>query len=171
MVCHNSILVALILDNDACRTRFKLHLRPEHLDSQELNRSDFPPLPPGKTVVEVFADFLHYLFDCARKFIITTIEADGEENLIWDTVKDNIDFILGHPNGWEGLQQEKMRKAAASGGLISDDAEGHARVHFVSEGEASLQFCIGHELITEVRLLAFSTVGQSYLVLGRVGRR
>lgn len=159
MVCHNSILVALILDNDACRTRFKLHLRPEHLDSQELNRSDFPPLPPGKTVVEVFADFLHYLFDCARKFIIMTIEADGEENLIWDTVKDNIDFILGHPNGWEGLQQEKMRKAAASGGLISDDAEGHARVHFVSEGEASLQFCIGHELITEVRLLAFSTVG------------
>ena len=44
--------------------RFKLHLRPERLDSgvDALSPKDLPPLPRNKTVVAVFADFLGYLF-------------------------------------------------------------------------------------------------------------
>ncbi|KAI0708754.1 hypothetical protein C8T65DRAFT_740136 [Cerioporus squamosus] len=107
---------------------FKLHLRPEHLDSDEVNRRDLPPLPPGKTVVQVFADFLGYLLLRAS---------------------DQIDFVLSHPNGWEGLQQGKMRQAAVLAGLVPDNAAGHARIHFVTEGEASLHFCVQSGLTSE----------------------
>ena len=118
-------------------------------------------------MVDVFADFLHYLyFDCARKFIAETHEMEHDSLSVLDSVKDDIDFVLAHPNGWEGLQQEKMRKAAALGGLISDDPAGHARVHFVSEGEASLQFCIRHELITEVR----GAVSTHFILIPMYGR-
>ncbi|KAI0704701.1 hypothetical protein C8Q76DRAFT_801605 [Earliella scabrosa] len=128
---------------------FKLHLRPAHFKSLELSADDLRPLPPGKTILQVFGDFLKYLFGCAKKSISEAYEADKHGNLVWDSVKDSIDFVLGHPNGWEGLQQAKMREAAVLGGLIPDTPEGRARVHFVSEGEASLQFCIRNNLEME----------------------
>ena len=119
--------------------RFKLHLRPERLDSDEISKHNLPPLPLGKTVVSVFADFLSYLFSCAKRYICET-HASGES--LWDSVENRIDFVLSHPNGWEGLQQGKMRQAAIAAGLIPDSLAGHGRVHFVTEGEASLNFCI-----------------------------
>ena len=121
------------------RCRFKLHLRPERLDSSEIKRENLPRLPPGKTVVDVFADFLAYLFACARTYVCDT-HANGES--IWTSVEDRIEFVLSHPNGWEGLQQGKMRQAAVQGGLVPNTLAGDARVHFVTEGEASLNFCI-----------------------------
>ena len=126
--------------------RFKLHLRPEHLDSDEINKRDLPPLPRGKTVLQVFADFLKYMFECARKYI-SDAHASGES--LWNSVQDQIDFVLTHPNGWEGLQQGKMRQAAIMAGLVPDTPAGHARVHFVTEGEASLHFCVKSELTSE----------------------
>ena len=35
-----------------------------------------------------------------------------------------------------------MRQAAIAGGLIPDTPAGHSRVHFVTEGEASLHYCL-----------------------------
>ncbi|KAI0708756.1 hypothetical protein C8T65DRAFT_650008 [Cerioporus squamosus] len=125
---------------------FKLHLRPERLDSDEISRSDLPPLPSGKTVVDVFADFLRYLFACAQDYIRET-HANGDS--LWTSLEDRIEIILSHPNGWEGLQQGKMRQAAVKGGLVPNTSAGHARVHFVTEGEASLNFCIQSGLTTE----------------------
>ncbi|KAI0704722.1 hypothetical protein C8Q76DRAFT_631038 [Earliella scabrosa] len=125
---------------------FKLHLRPERLDSSEIKRENLPRLPPGKTVVHVFADFLAYLFACARTYICDT-HANGES--IWTSVEDRIEFVLSHPNGWEGLQQGKMRQAAVQGGLVPNTSGGDARVHFVTEGEASLNFCIQSGLTTD----------------------
>ncbi|RPD55189.1 hypothetical protein L226DRAFT_493295 [Lentinus tigrinus ALCF2SS1-7] len=125
---------------------FKLHLRPERLDSAEISRSDLPPLPPGKTVVDVFADFLRYLFECAQKYIRET-HANGDS--LWTSLEDRIEIILSHPNGWEGLQQGKMRHAAVQGGLVPNTPSGHGRIHFVTEGEASLNFCIQSGLTTE----------------------
>ncbi|RPD70094.1 hypothetical protein L226DRAFT_256752 [Lentinus tigrinus ALCF2SS1-7] len=124
---------------------FKLHLRPEHLDSNEVNRRDLPPLPTGKTVVQVFADFLEYLVSCTQRYITST-HASGES--LWNSLKDQIDFVLSHPNGWEGLQQGKMRQAAVLAKLVPDNAAGHARIHFVTEGEASLHFCVQSGLTT-----------------------
>ncbi|TBU25276.1 hypothetical protein BD311DRAFT_853631 [Dichomitus squalens] len=125
---------------------FKLHLRPERLDSGDVKRHDLPPLPPGKSVIDVFSDFLGYLFRCARRFIRET-HANGES--LWTSVEDQIEFVLSHPNGWEGLQQGRMRQAAIIANLVPDTAAGHARVHFVTEGEASLNFCIHSGLAAE----------------------
>ncbi len=126
--------------------RFKLHLRPDNLDTSEVNKKNIPALPAGKTVVQVFADFLRYMVDCARTYISES-EASGES--LWASVKDTIDFVLCHPNGWEGLQQSKMRQAAILAGLVPDTSEGRDRVHFVSEGEAGLHFCVQNCLTSE----------------------
>ncbi|KAI0629325.1 hypothetical protein C8Q77DRAFT_1220485 [Trametes polyzona] len=124
---------------------FKLHLRPETLDS-EIKRRDLPPLPEGKTVLDVFADFMNYLFNCTKRFVTET-HASGES--LWTSLEDRIEFVLSHPNGWEGLQQSKMRQAAIMAGLVPDTPSGRDRVHFVTEGEASLHFCIRSGLATE----------------------
>ena len=87
----------------------------------------------------MFADFLRYLHFCARKYIEET-HASGEELL--KSLEANTSFVLTHPNGWEGAQQSLMRRAAVTAGLVPDTPEGHARVSFVTEGEASLHFCI-----------------------------
>jgi phenylpropionate dioxygenase-like ring-hydroxylating dioxygenase large terminal subunit len=102
-----------------------------------------PQLPLNKTVVEVFADFLAYLLDCASSFIQET-HANGTD--LWESVKDDIHFVLSHPNGWEGPQQVEMRKASVLAKLIPDTAAGHARVSFVTEGEASLHYAVHNSL-------------------------
>ena len=43
-------------------------------------------------------------------------------------MQDEIDFVLPHPNGWEGTQQSDMRRAAVLARLIPDIAGGHARL-------------------------------------------
>lgn len=126
--------------------RFKLHLRPRTLASEDAIKSRVPPLPLRKTVVDVFADFMAYMYACARKYIIETHAAGSG---LWLSVEKDIEFILGHPNGWGGNQQAQMRKAAVQGGLVPDEEAGCARVHFVSEGEASLHFCVQSGRATE----------------------
>ncbi|KAG5350998.1 hypothetical protein C0989_008361 [Termitomyces sp. Mn162] len=68
---------------------------------------------------------------------------------LWASVESNIEYVLTHPNGWEGAQQQQMRRAAVKAGLVPDNDEGHARIRFVTEGEASLHFCIRNGLTTE----------------------
>ncbi|KAH9850843.1 hypothetical protein C2E23DRAFT_869587 [Lenzites betulinus] len=119
---------------------FKLHLRPSRLDAVGTALA-LRPLPSGKSVVDVFADFLAYLYRCTRSYI-SDVHASGDS--IWESFEDRIDFVLSHPNGWEGLQQGKMREAAVKAKLVPDTAAGHARVHFITEGEASLNYCVRH---------------------------
>ncbi|KAF8181785.1 hypothetical protein BJ912DRAFT_882045 [Pholiota molesta] len=123
---------------------FKLHLRSRVGPGagKEVG-DDIPPLPLNKTVVEVFADFLAYLFECASSYIQ---EAHPNGINFWASVKDQIDFVLSHPNGWEGAQQSEMRKAAVLAKLVPNTATGHARLSFVTEGEASLHFAIENGL-------------------------
>ncbi|KAK0448953.1 uncharacterized protein EV420DRAFT_1566351 [Desarmillaria tabescens] len=117
---------------------FKLHLR-SNLDRYyrsaiSTQATDFPPLPPDKDAVSVFADFFKYLFECAKTYIL---ETHPSATIFWSSVEDSIEFILSHPNNWEGRDQANMRRAALPG---------EERVHFVTEGEASLHFCIHHGL-------------------------
>lgn len=98
-----------------------------------------PPLPRGKTVTDVFADFLVYLVHCARQYIIET-HPSGDS--LWASVQGQIEVVLTHPNGWEGPQQAQMRQAAILASIVPDKPNGHERVHFVTEGEASLHYCI-----------------------------
>jgi hypothetical protein len=65
-----------------------------------------------------------------------------------------------------------MRQAAVTAGLIPDGAAGQARLFLVTEGEASLHFCIQNGLTNEaikVRNLSahFPSVPSLMLVLER----
>ncbi|TFK72406.1 hypothetical protein BDN72DRAFT_957282 [Pluteus cervinus] len=126
---------------------FKLHLSPKHL-RRELKASaiPIPPLPPGKTIVDVFTDFLAYLYMCTKTFI-SEHHPNGPQ--LWRSVQSTVEIVLSHPNGWEYIEQDKMRRAAIRAGLVPDLDEGLKRVHFVTEGEASLHYCISNNLNTE----------------------
>ena len=106
-----------------------------------------PPLPPNKTVVQVFGDYLRYLYECARLYIQET-HASGPE--LWRSLESHAEFVLTHPNGWEGAQQTQMRRAAIHGGLIRDHPDQYSRIRFVTEGEASLHYCIGNNYASDV---------------------
>ncbi|KAF9783709.1 hypothetical protein BJ322DRAFT_1066702 [Thelephora terrestris] len=116
---------------------WKLNLAPTAL-CKKLPAGYAPALPHGLTIVEVFADFMHYLFACAETYFKES-HAFGES--VWDSVKEDITFILSHPNGWGGIEQVTMRRAAVKAELIPDTSEGHDRIQFVTEGEASFNFC------------------------------
>ncbi|KAG8215047.1 hypothetical protein J3R82DRAFT_8456 [Butyriboletus roseoflavus] len=112
---------------------WKLHLRPKHLSSAHIKDSDIPPLPRGKSVVDVLTDFIRYLFQCAETYI-----QESYPRYIWLSVKDEIQFIFTHPNGWEGAQQQHIRRAIVLAGLVPSTPDGHARVRFLTEGTLDL---------------------------------
>ena len=112
-----------------------------------MNGMRLGPLPRNKTAVHVFGDFLAYMYRCTRNFIIDT---HGNGAALWNAVENDIQFVLSHPNGWEGAQQTKMRRAAVYGGLIPETNQGKARIRFVTEGEASLHACVLNGLAADV---------------------
>ena len=95
-------------------------------------------LPKGKTIIDVFADFMGYLFESTKELFKNSEPSGG---LLWDSASDNIELILTHPNRWGGPQQSQLRAAAIKAGIVPDTPNGHASVHFLSEGEASFHFC------------------------------
>ncbi|KAF4620994.1 hypothetical protein D9613_001115 [Agrocybe pediades] len=117
---------------------FKLHLK-QKTANEDRNLQNIPPLPLNKTVTEVIADFLAYLLQCASSYIQDS-HPDGAS--LWASFRNEIHFVLSHPNGWEGKQQAEMRKAAVLAKLIPPTPSGHSRLSFVTEGEASLHFSI-----------------------------
>ena len=96
------------------------------------------PLPKGKSIIDLFADFILYLFNST----ITHIkEAEPTGEVLWENFGPTVEFVLTHPNGWEGRQQEVMRKAVVQAGIFSKK-EAFSRVSFVTEGEASFNYCL-----------------------------
>ena len=132
--------------------RFKLHLRPNTTWTREFSQN-LPPLPPNKKAVEILADFLQYMYTCARTYIEES-HANGAALLI--SVEGEIQFILTHPNGWGGIQQTQIRDACVRAGLIPDTTAGCSRITFVTEGEASLHFAIKHGLPVKATEVSFS---------------
>ena len=120
--------------------RWKLLLGPTEPPAAMKNQMS-ADLPRGKTIVDIFSDFMRYLFDSTKALFISS---DQNGRLRWDSVSDNIELVLTHPNGWGGPQQQQLRTAATRANIVPDTPEGHARVHFVTEGEASFNFCVAH---------------------------
>ena len=131
------------------RSRWKLHLRPLHLASSINRDDDLPPLPPGKSAVDVLTDFIKYLFHCAKTYI-----QEHHLALTWSTIEHSIEYIFTHPNGWEGVQQQLYRRAIERAGLIPSTPEGRSRVYLLTEGEASLHFCVSNLLDMETTIQA-----------------
>ena len=95
-------------------------------------------LPKGRSLQDVFVDFMRYLFDSAKAFIQ---ESEPMGEVLWESLQNNIDLILSHPNGWEGPQQEFLRKAVIRAAIFTEE-EASPRVSFVTEGEATFHFCV-----------------------------
>jgi hypothetical protein len=53
-----------------------------------------------------------------------------------------VEYILSHPNAWEGTQQALLREAAVQAALIKNTGSDRDRISFIAEGEASLNFCL-----------------------------
>jgi hypothetical protein len=123
--------------NSLIGSRWKLHLRPKNLASAHIKDEDVPPLPYGKSAVDILTDFIKYLYTVAKRHI-----EEHHMGLNWSPIEDSIEFIFSHPNGWEGLQQQKYRDAIEGAGLVARTPEGRARVHMITEGEASLHYCV-----------------------------
>ena len=96
-------------------------------------------LPETKTATEVMGDFLRYLYIETIKYI--SVHHSDSADLL-SSVSDHDRFVLSHPNGWTGLPQQRMREAAVHGGLVDDMEDAHAKIRFVSEGEASALSCL-----------------------------
>ncbi|TEB37919.1 hypothetical protein FA13DRAFT_1785787 [Coprinellus micaceus] len=123
---------------------FKLHLRPAEETSGPSGISrQLPPLPEGKSIIDIYSDFMAYLHKCAKSYIEQT-HPNGID--LWGALASQAEFILSHPNGWEGSQQSQMRRAAVTASLVPDTREGHDRLHFVTEGEASLHYSLENGL-------------------------
>ena len=95
-------------------------------------------LPKGKSVQDIFADFIRYLFDSTKAFIHES-EPRGKE--IWDEFESNIHLILSHPNGWEGREQQFLRKSVVDASIFTEE-EVLSRLSFVTEGEATFNHCV-----------------------------
>ncbi|RXW25691.1 hypothetical protein EST38_g168 [Candolleomyces aberdarensis] len=116
-----------------------LHIRPKPGSlPAAYGTQKITPLPAGKRVVQVLADFLQYLHECAQAYI-EGADLNGRE--LWKSVASEIDYVISHPNGWKDYQRSQILDAAVIAGLIPDTTDRH-RVSFVTEGEAGLYFAI-----------------------------
>ena len=116
-------------------SRWKLHLCPRNSFPPV---QDIPPLPFGKSILDVLTDFIRYLFKCCKSYIQECHSAST-----WSSVEDSIEYILTYPSGW-GEQQYLYRQAIQRAGLVSTTLEGQPRVFMLAEGEACLQSCIAN---------------------------
>jgi hypothetical protein len=98
-------------------------------------------LPMGKTIVDVFSDFMRYLFNSTKAHFISS-HPIGENR--WNSVFRSIELVLTHQNEWGDPHQSQLRTAAVKANIVPDTPEGRSRVHFVTEGEASFNFCVTH---------------------------
>jgi hypothetical protein len=151
--CENSDCVKSLQHN-----RWKLTFAPAELPVEIENQMS-TKLPKGKTIVDVYADFMDYLFE-STKALFKATEPNGR--LRWDSISNNIELVLTHPNGWGGPQQARLRTAAIKACIVPDTPVGHSRVHFVTEGEASFSFCAS-------RTQAGRNLKASHTILSRAG--
>jgi hypothetical protein len=126
------------------KSSWKLHFRPKDLASFINPDDDLPPLPPGKSPVDVLTDFIKYLFHCAKTYI-----QEHHLGFIWSTIEHSIEYILTFPKGWEVAQQQLYRRATEGAGLVPSTPEGRSRVHMLTEAEAILRNCVPYLLNME----------------------
>ncbi len=96
-------------------------------------------LPPNVSAEDAMKDLIHYLYKETIKYIE---EHHSDGKTILDQVKNRVQFVLSHPNGWAGKPQQRLRKCAVLGGLVQSDEEARQRIRFITEGEASALSCL-----------------------------
>lgn len=132
-----------ILDQGGFIVRcWKLHMKPAHLkliesDNDQNGIPSFEPLPKGIHAEEITAKFLAYMTSCVGSHIISR-HSNGPALL--QQFGSNIHYVITIPNGWELAQQQVLRNACLSAGLVTPERA--QSISFVTEAEASVNFCI-----------------------------
>ncbi|GAA5889552.1 hypothetical protein JCM5296_005983 [Sporobolomyces johnsonii] len=110
---------------------FKLLLSPESLRSG-VPDPWLPPLPAGKNVVDVIADFLRCIWRYAKRQITEEIGSVVDLNAA--------DVLLTVPSGWDAAACSLMRESAIRAGLVQSSRGGDVnwrdRLQIITEPEA-----------------------------------
>lgn len=87
----------------------------------------------------MYADLLGYLTSHTREFFVART-TNGKS--IWNNLIETASIVLTHPNAWGVKEQAVLRRAAVQADLVSKFNS--SRIEFVTEGEASVHYCIHH---------------------------
>jgi hypothetical protein len=140
-------------------SRFKLKMCPGERSQDIRHATAKVFFPKNKRLADIYADFMGYLLQCTEKYFRDHFPRGKQR---WKTLFPAAHFVIGHPNGWEGAPQACLRRAAVLSGLVSRDTiEDRARIHFVTEGEASLHYCLHAGIINETVQVTFNSVRQN----------
>ncbi|KIM20211.1 hypothetical protein M408DRAFT_334072 [Serendipita vermifera MAFF 305830] len=117
---------------------FKLHLHPPKIPRP--SGFEIPELPSGVSVHRAYRDMIKYLMDNTQTFFEKTTP-NGDE--IWQRLREETIVILATPNGWDHLEQEMVRAAVVSAGVVApEDAD--LLVRFVTEAEAAVHYALAY---------------------------
>ncbi|KZF24106.1 actin-like ATPase domain-containing protein [Xylona heveae TC161] len=94
---------------------------------------NLPPLPPGKSEIDVAADYLFKLRQAMRNQLQKTL---GE---VFNREERNIKYFLTVPAIWNDAGKAATRAAAIQAGFLRDENDN--RLTLVTEPEAAAMFC------------------------------
>ncbi|KAK8233568.1 hypothetical protein HDK90DRAFT_414961 [Phyllosticta capitalensis] len=94
---------------------------------------NLPPLPPGKSEIDVAADYLFHLRQAMRNYLQKTL---GD---VFNREERNIRYYLTVPAIWNDAGKAATRAAAIQAGFLRDENDN--RLTLVSEPEAAAMFC------------------------------
>ncbi|CAE6533900.1 unnamed protein product [Rhizoctonia solani] len=124
---------------------FKLLLHPDELNTRGNLKVESGycsllenPFCYGVTLEQVYSDFLRYLLKHTEKFFKDRI-IDGPA--LWLRHRSKMEFIIAHPNAWGTREQAFLRNMAVRAGFV-DATQAQNKIRFLSEGEASVHFCL-----------------------------
>jgi hypothetical protein len=92
-----------------------------------------PSLPMGVSIQQVYGDFIRFLYEAARDYLLLTA-FDGNE--VWHRLKDHLVLVLAIPNAWEFDVQAIIRDAVRAADIGSSD------IQFVTEAEAAVHYVL-----------------------------
>lgn len=94
---------------------------------------NLPPLPPGKSEIDVAADYLFHLRQAMRNQLQKTL---GE---VFNREERNIRYYLTVPAIWNDAAKAATRSAAIQAGFLRDENDN--RLTLITEPEAAAMFC------------------------------
>lgn len=112
---------------------FKMHLLSK--SKSYLDTSRLPPLPPGKSAIDVAAD---YLFQLRRAMCVQLKKYLGET--VFTCEEANIHYFLTVPAIWDETAKAATRTAAVKAGFLP--FKDYNRLTLVAEPEAAAMFSI-----------------------------
>ncbi|KAG8813936.1 hypothetical protein FRC17_001372 [Serendipita sp. 399] len=123
---------------------FKLRLHPDSMrvdpGANGPGGLEIPALPRGVALIQVYADFIRYIYKATKTFFINNTP-NGQQT--WSQFERQMPIIFCTPNGWDISQYTVLADAAIQAGIVTqDDAED--RLWFLTEGEASVHYALAH---------------------------